>query len=203
MAIRAGHGQGAGTPHVEVLPADELPEGVQREAINATKANWRPGGGFAPGNVYARAGGLAKAGKSQLAGRLGLSNVPQEAEFRPYKGAANGFRKSQCAALAASVGGGHCGPAVSSLVASASLQLAWSRYLYDKAALTGDAEVALQASKLSDASRQNLLAAHELCAKEAMARRERAPTQPHALLAEALAAGDASVVSPAKDVDSK
>jgi hypothetical protein len=60
------------------------------------------------------------------------------------------------------------------MVASAALQLAWSRYLSDQAATTGDAELAVTASRLADASRNNLLAAHELCAKEAAAR-PRAP----------------------------
>jgi hypothetical protein len=56
------------------------------------------------------------------------------------------------------------------MVSSAALQLAWSRYLADVAAESGDAALAVQASKLADASRQNLLAAHELCAREAQAR---------------------------------
>jgi hypothetical protein len=60
------------------------------------------------------------------------------------------------------------------VVASAALQLAWSRYLSDRAAEEGDAEMALASSRLADASRQNLLAAHELCAREAKAR----PTNP-------------------------
>ena len=72
--------------------------------------------------------------------------------------------------VAKTVGGGVCGPAPSSLVASAALQLAWSRYLGDVAAETGDPDMALKASRLAEASRQSLLAAHELCAKEALAR---------------------------------
>jgi hypothetical protein len=56
------------------------------------------------------------------------------------------------------------------MVASAALQLMWARYFSDQASATGDAELALKASKLSDASRNNLLSAHELCAREAAAR---------------------------------
>jgi hypothetical protein len=77
------------------------------------------------------------------------------------------------------VGGGVCGPAPSSLVASAALQLAWSRYLSDRAATDGDPELALKASRLAEASRQSLLAAHELAAKEALARaKTRGPVDP-------------------------
>jgi hypothetical protein len=99
-----------------------------------------------------------------------LKTIPGGSEFRPYKAAAVSFRRAQCVSLAASVGGGFCGPAPSSMVASAALQLAWSRYFSDQAADGGDSELALTASRLADASRQNLLAAHELCAREAMAR---------------------------------
>ncbi len=72
--------------------------------------------------------------------------------------------------LARSVGGGVCGPGPSSVVASASLALAWSRYLSDEAAGTGDLELAMRSARRGETSRQHLLAAHELCAREAQAR---------------------------------
>jgi hypothetical protein len=96
--------------------------------------------------------------------------MPADSAFRPYKAAASSFRRAQCAELARAIGGGHCGPGPSSMVASAALQLAWSRFLSDTAAANGDPDMALAASKLADASRNNLLSAHELCAKEAAAR---------------------------------
>jgi hypothetical protein len=122
------------------------------------------------GAPRSRAGGRATSGKSRLASRLGLRHVPDDAAFAPYKRAASSFRRAQCGSLASAVGGGYCGPAPSSMVASAALQLAWSRYFSDVAAGGGDPELALTASRLADASRQNLLAAHELCAREAKAR---------------------------------
>jgi hypothetical protein len=61
------------------------------------------------------------------------------------------------------------------LVATSALQLGWSRYLSDLAAETGDVNMVMQASRLADASRQNLLAAHELCAREAEARARMQP----------------------------
>lgn len=170
MALRTGHGHGAGMPRIEVLPADELPAGVPDDARPDSPTDRGEAGRFARGNRLARAGGKARAGKTRLADRLGLRQLPDGAAFAPYKASAVSFRRAQCAALAASVGGGYCGPAPSSFVASAALQLAWSRYLSDVAAETGDGELAIQASRLANDSRQNLLAAHELCAREAVGR---------------------------------
>jgi hypothetical protein len=127
-------------------------------------------GRFAPGNALARAGGLAKRGKSRLTSRLGLANLPDGDAFAPYRRSAAPFRRVQCSELARSVGGGACGPGPSSVVASAALALAWSRYFSDQAAATGDPELAMRSARLGETSRQHLLAAHELCAREAQAR---------------------------------
>lgn len=175
MTLRKGHGNGAGVPRVEVLPADELPAGVPGEARDESPADRGEGGKFARGNSLARRGGESRRGKTRLASRLGLRTLGEAAPFRPYKAAAKSFQIAHCAELARSVGGGVCGPAPSSLVASAALQLAWSRYLSDVAAENGDAETALKSSRLAEASRQSLLAAHELCAREAQARTARRP----------------------------
>jgi hypothetical protein len=173
MTLRAGHGRGAGVPRIEVMPADELPAGVPSDAVQLSRPSHDEQGKFAKGNEMARLGGLARKGKTRLAERMGLASLPEGSAFRPYKAAAVSFRRAQCAELAKTVGGGVCGPGPSSMIASAALQLAWSRYLGDAAAEGGDAEMALKASKLADASRQNLLAAHELCAREALARPKR------------------------------
>lgn len=170
MALRNGHGNGAGVPRVEVLPVDELPAGVPSSADDESRAAAVESGPFRPGNKRSVLGGRATAGKTRLATRLGLGRLADDADFRPYKAAASSFRRAQCSRIAAEVGGGVCGPAPSSMVASAALQLAWSRYLSDRAAVEGDATLVTQASRLADASRQNLLAAHELAAREAAAR---------------------------------
>lgn len=170
MTIRKGHGDGAGVPRVEVLPADELPAGVPSHAVPLSRASHDERGKFAEGNELARLGGLSRRGKTRLADRLGLRSLDDAASFRPYKAAAVSFRRAQCSELARTVGGGVCGPAPSSLVASAALQLAWSRFLSDTAAVSGDADLALKSSRLAEASRQSLLAAHELCAREALGR---------------------------------
>jgi hypothetical protein len=170
MALRSGHGLGAGQPRIETLPVDELPVGVPADVRPVSPGDRGVGGRFAPGNALARIGGKSRAGSVRLARRLGLRELPEGAAFAPYRASAVAFRRAQCAALAANVGGGICGPAPSSVVASAALQLAWSRYLSDLAAEEGDSAMALASSRLADASRQNLLAAHELCAREAEAR---------------------------------
>ncbi|MEO7035586.1 MAG: hypothetical protein ABI548_16800 [Polyangiaceae bacterium] len=171
MTVRAGHGSGAGRPHVEVLPVDELPAGVAAVA----RAPEAPGerttaGTFAPGGSTAQAaGGRAKRGSSWLACRLGRELDLPETELTPYRRGAASFRRAQVAHLAATVGGGVCGPAPASLVATAAWQLAISRYIFDRAERVSQSELAL-ASRLGNESRQNLLAAHELCAREAKGR---------------------------------
>jgi hypothetical protein len=154
-----------------VLPADELPSGVQGPPLESARRERRPDGTFARGaRTMQAAGGRATAGKTKLTARLGLSHLPDDSAFRPYKGAAATFRRVQCAELARTVGGGTCGPGPSSVVASDALALAWSRYFSDQAAVTGDPELAMRSARLGETSRQHLLAAHELCAREAEAR---------------------------------
>ena len=72
--------------------------------------------------------------------------------------------------------GGEPGPAASSIVASAALQLAASRWAYDAAARKNSRErpaLLKLASALANDSRQNLLAAHELAVREAQASKSR------------------------------
>ena len=78
MALRSGHGKGAGRPHVEVTPADEAPVGVPGPArpVAARDASGR----FVPGTgttALARAGGEAAAQSRQLAALLGLWEPPK------------------------------------------------------------------------------------------------------------------------------
>jgi hypothetical protein len=176
MVLRSGHGAGKGFPRIEVLPVDELPAGSPVTAREPSPNDRGEAGRFARGNKLARAGGKATAGKSRLASKLGLRALPEGSAFRQYRAAASSFRRAQCAALASTVGGGYCGPAPSSVVASSALALAWSRYLGDLAAEQGDPELALKAARLGETSRQHLLAAHELCAREATAR-PRSPSE--------------------------
>lgn len=173
MAWRSGHGAGAGRPHIEVLPADELPAGLP--ALAGAHAGEPRGerGRFALGNKSSAAGGRARLGTAKLATRIGIGALADATAFAPYKRMALSFAKAHRGQLAANVGGGVCGTGPSSIVSSAALALAASRYLYDHA--NGDPAVLAQASRLANDSRQGLLAAYELAAKEAHARRAAAP----------------------------
>lgn len=170
MALRTGHGTGAGQPRIEILPPDELPLGVQAEPHAEAGDERRPNGTWQKGSTTAqRAGGLARKHQTALASQLGLAKLVDATDFGPYRRAADNFAKAQRSYLARTVGGGECGPAPSSMVASAALQLAASRYLSDRAAADGDPSLFVQASKLANDSRQNLAAAHEYCARTAKA----------------------------------
>jgi hypothetical protein len=190
MALRTGHGKGAGVPRVEVLPADELPAGVPENAGADSRVAAAEGGRFTAGNRRSVLGGRAKRGKARLTARLGLSALPDGSAFGPYKRAASTFRRVQCAELARSVGGGVCGPGASSIVASAALALAWSRFFSDQAAATGDPELAMRSARLGETSRQHLLAAHELCAREAKGRPDDFAAAVERANAEAIAEGE-------------
>lgn len=175
MALRSGHGNGAGSPRVEVCPVDELPEGL---AVVEPEARALPRPPYAAGSAEAREagrrGGKRKAGTTALASGIGLSKAFADPTFAPYRRAAEHFAKLHVRRLAGSVGGGECGPAPSSIIWSAGLQLAASRWAFEVA---GDHALG---SKLANDSRQNLLAAHELCAREALARRGAAANRDHA-----------------------
>lgn len=167
MTLRTGHGAGAGQPRIEVLPVDELPVGVQAPEQAESTGERQAGGRFAPGARTAQsAGGLAHRSQTRLARRLALGDTFADPRFEPYARAARAFRRAQVTRLARDVGGGQCGPAPASIVASAALQLAGSRFAFE---VLADMQLG---SRLADASRQNLLAAHELCAREAAARVE-------------------------------
>ena len=180
VSLRRAHGNGApALLRAETAPVDELPEGVPADTRTDCPSDRGAGGRFRPGNTLAAAGGRAKRGKARLASRLGLARMPEGAAFGPYAASAATFRRVQCAELARTVGGGVCGPGPSSIVASAALALAWSRCLSDLAARDANPELAVRAVRLADASRQSLLTAHELCAREAEARAKSAgPVDP-------------------------
>jgi TPR repeat protein len=115
-----------------------------------------------------RRGGLAKQAKAQrvrVLDALGLRAYPSEA-MAHYLDDADQFAKHETERLAQTVGGGHCGAGPASMVQSAALALAASRYLYG----TGEPKDLTTAARLADSSKQQLLTAFELCAREAQAR---------------------------------
>ncbi len=160
-----------GRPRPLVPRIDELPDGVpapsrpdpQRDAAGRFQAG-------AGTRELARAGGIAAGEARQLAALLGLWEAPEGHAYAPYARLAREWRDAHMAQLSATVGGGRIGPGPASVVSSAAMQMAGSRWLYDVGARVGDAKALLDASRLADASRANLLSAHELAAKEAAAR---------------------------------
>lgn len=122
MALRTGHGNGAGAPRIEVLPADELPEGVQGEALAPHRPERDGKGRFRPGARTAQsAGGAPARDLTRLARRLTLGSTLADPRFEPFAKAAAPFRKQHVTTLARNVGGGFCGTGPSSMVASYSL----------------------------------------------------------------------------------
>lgn len=172
MSYRTSTTDGRKPVHVEPSRADELPDGVPAPARPAPT---RDGAGrfrAGPGtSELARAGGKAAAEARQLGQLLGLWAPPDGHAYAPYARLAREWRDAHMGQLGATVAGGEVGPGPASIVSTAAIQLGASRWLADQGAELGDARMLLDASRLADASRQNLLAAHELAAREATARR--------------------------------
>ncbi len=194
MPIRTGHGQGRGAPHIEISPPDELPWPVAGpQAPPDAPLAFRPDGRIADAataRAMGRKGGAAKARRVRLVDSLGLSKLVENTSFGPYRNAAEEFVSHHLAALATQAGG-QVGPAPSTMVASAGLQLAASRWAFDRGAEENDAALLKLGSSLANDSRQNLLAAYELAVREAQAR-PRHDTSPAALVRARIAAETAA-----------
>lgn len=171
MTLRHTNQPGRMPVHVEVARHDELPEGTPAPA--RPDASRDDAGRFLPGagtSAIARSGALAAHQARQLGQLLGLWAPPEGHAYAPYARLGREWRDQHMTTLAATVGGGEVGPGPASVVSTAALQMAASRWLFDKGAEFGDARMLTDASRLANDSRQNLLAAHELVAKEAAAR---------------------------------
>jgi hypothetical protein len=86
MALRSGHGTGAGQPHVEVLPPDELPQPVAAPTDELSGVTRRKGGQVADSQSAAalgRKGGLVKAKRVRLARGLGIPLALTSEAFKP------------------------------------------------------------------------------------------------------------------------
>ncbi len=155
-------------PRVDELPAG-IPAPSRPAPLRDAAGRLLPGSGT---TELARAGGIAAGEARQLGQLLGLWTPPEGHAYAPYARLAREWRDAHMAQLSATVGGGRIGPGPASIVSSAAMQMAASRWLADVGAEAGDAKSLLDASRLADASRANLLSAHELAAKEAEARRD-------------------------------
>jgi hypothetical protein len=123
----------------------------------------RPASGrpFAPGN-------RAAAGRRPKLALLGVPLASADPRFALGLRRASRYRKRRCAEFAAVLG--YVSAGASSLLASAALALCASRYLYERAAETGDAEALLRASALAKDARENERAAWDVAARESKAR---------------------------------
>ena len=154
----------------------KLPDGEPGELLPPPPRDGR--GRFKPsGATKAQAIKAGRAsGEARKLGRLlGILDLPLDHPLEPYSRLSLEFRDAHMKELAANVGGGVVGAGPASIISTAALQMAASRWLFDLALESADDDLALKASRLADSSRQNLIAAHELVAREATARKKMKP----------------------------
>ena len=192
MSLRNGHGKGRGRPHVEVALKD-LPAPVPAPAATPSTGNR---GRFTRENAAAagRAGGLAKARRNAVATArtMGLGrylDFVEDGRVKPFVDEGERWMVSALEGLSRDVGGGELSAEVCSIVQGAAWQKAFSSFLFDLASresgawvadkshvpdrkyrLRANTELMLTASRLAESHRQQMLAAYELAAREAVAR---------------------------------
>ena len=179
MAQRRAHGTaakgGAIVVH-EPLPFDELPRPDPQAAPTGPVA--RRSDGTVADSASARELGRRGGRKSQLYTRilrsLGLVELASDHAFFAYEVAGQEFADSYIASLARMFDG-TCGEGPASIVKTAGLQLAVSRYFYDQGKRTGDVGLLGKASQLGNDSRVSAGSAYELQSREAEARTKAGP----------------------------
>jgi hypothetical protein len=141
----------------------------------------RPNGTFIRSNEDNALGGHRKASSRRMAEEMGYDALPES-----YCKSAHDFKRGQMASLRRLFGYENVGRATASFVASAAIQLAWSRVFTDK----GDPKSMGLATKLANDSKGNLKAAYEMCALERDVRSGRNPAQEATSALAALLGGD-------------
>jgi len=162
---------GAG-PRIETRPFDEIPAPVPAVEADVSGLARRQNGTSADSESAKKLGSLggrAKATKVRFARSMGLLGYLENPDFEPFRKEAEAFRRFHCAELAKKAGG-VCDSGPSSIVASAALALAASRFLYAKAARTGETDLFVSAARLADSSKQALAMAREMAIADAKAR---------------------------------
>jgi len=169
MTLRKGHGNGKGTPRIEVLPADELPAPIPAAPEALAR---RPDGTLASSEAakaLGALGGQAKANKKKLLQGMGLVELADDNIFKPYYTAAQAWLDATVDIYSAMCGG-TLGPGPSALLGNAAIALAMSRYLTDRSVREQEELHARQALRYWDAMKQQKLAAYELGVREAKMR---------------------------------
>jgi hypothetical protein len=169
MALRKGHGNGAGVPRIEVLPPDELPAPVAGEPEQAIRRADGTIADSATAKALGARGGLAKSQKKKLLQGMGLADMAEDNSFTPYYRAAQAWLEAVTGIYAAMCGGA-LGPGPSALLGNAAIALAMARYLTDKAFSEQNELHSRQATRYWDAMKQQKLAAYELGVREAKMR---------------------------------
>jgi hypothetical protein len=176
MAQRTAHGaaaKGGALVVQENVPFDELarpdpqpePSGPIERRADGTVA------GSEAARELARLAVAKRQFTSRILRSLGLVALASDHAFAIYEAAGQDYADAYIATLARMFDG-TCGEGPSSIVKTAGMQLAISRFFYDTGKQTGDAKLLGQASQLGNDSRVSAGAAYELQSREAEARKK-------------------------------
>ncbi len=161
MVLRTGHGNGAGSPRVEVLPPDELP--AAQAAASDPLATGRDAAGKLRNSAAARA--LAKLPRRS---RFVPRTLACDPRFEPHNRRRLEWQRKRMVELQTAHGGVSHG--VGAMLNAAAWLYAAGEFAAELAAEKGDLEGFKQAATLTSTARQHELAAWELSAREAEAR---------------------------------
>jgi hypothetical protein len=181
MALRTGHGTGAGSPRIEMLPADELPFAPAGAAVPLE------GGRDRSGRIRTTAAARAMA-QLPRRGAFLPRKLACDARFEPHNRRRLEWLKARHAELAASTGAVSHG--VGAMLAAAAWLHAGGEFAAELAAETGDVELFKASATLTSTARQHDLAAWELAVREGQARKASQPTSAHAELTAVLGGKD-------------
>jgi hypothetical protein len=180
-----------------VSPPDELPAATAERAAPVERRQDGRIASAEAARVLGKRGGLRSARRRQDAkawgaglglGRL-LATFKDDDAIAPFVREGEEWLGAQCVAVARDVGAGELSPGVVSILRTAAWERLYSAWLFDAGTrgifawdvherdeagqvkrATPRTDLLVVATRLGDASRQNLLAAHELASREAEAR---------------------------------
>ena len=205
MAKRKAHGTAARGGAIVVhenLPFDELAR-PDPQAVPSGPLNRRKDGTVADkpsALVLAEISKQKRALRLRILRSLGLVELAMDHVFYPYEFAGEEFASAYIASLANAFDG-ICDEGPASIAKTAGMQLAISRFLYDRGKSSGDAKLLGQSSQLGNDSRVSAGAAYELQSREAEARtKSKATADPNAVFNQAVKAANAAT-QPANDKD--
>lgn len=168
--IRAAHGNGASALlRVETPPLDELPTPNAHDTDQGLALASRRGRPFQPGNA-------AAANRRPKMARAGLEVPKGDPAWLRFEKQSRRWVQRRCRELAI-LHGGYLGSGPSSMLASAGLALASSRFAYAKGAETGDIALLKQGAQLADYARQQELTAVALAERESAGRKLTLPQE--------------------------